>query len=302
MASLTCPQCRHVVEVADGAGGKCNNCGAAVRRPPPPYTPTYAATAPQPPSADAPPAASQPQNRQSPAVSAAAGSTAGHTPTTTVRAASIVCLVCGLLFFVPFVAQAVGLAVGAIAVFRRRAENERIAAAWVGITLCLLALVGWTAGLASLTRIRKAGIFTMPTPVYDSSDQPEWHKPMDWATELERLHQAASAYRRDFDRWPSSVADLRGHSLPQSYQLPDDLTYHPVPEGEADRFDRLLVVSEGTYYDREAVRLVNPHRMVLRLSGRIEMLPLDQVDALLAGQPSVEPAGGDAGVESGTRD
>jgi hypothetical protein len=211
-----------------------------------------------------------------------------------VRAASIVCLVCGLVFFVPFVTQAVGMVAGAIAILRRRLTNERVAAAWVGITLCALGLIGWTAAISALRSMKGTGLFSMPTamPAVDN----EWSKPGDWKTELETVYRAASAYHRDFNRWPASIDDLGGHSLRKGYPLLKELTFHPVPEAEALNFDRLMIVSDVTQYDQDANDLLRPHRMVLRLGGTIEVLPAEEVARLLAAQtpaPSHEPPPGD---------
>lgn len=204
------------------------------------------------------------------------------------RPASIVCLVCGLVFFVPFVTQAVGLVAGGIAVFRRRLTNERVAAAWVGITLCAGGLIGWTAGITALLSLKGAGGFAgarmarMPTSTAFGGN--EWMEPSDWETELERVYDASSAYRKDFGRWPASIDDLRGHSLPQGFELSKKLTYHPVPEDEMHNFKRLLIVSEVTRFDQEATELPVPHRMILRLGGTIELLPAAEVDRLLTEQ------------------
>jgi len=205
-----------------------------------------------------------------------------------VRPASIVCLVCGLVFFVPFVTQAVGLVAGGIAVFRRRLTNERVAAAWVGIILCVGGLIGWTAGITWFLSNQRSGVFagagafTVPATMSDQAN--EWMEPSDWETELERVYDAASAYRKDFGRWPASIDDLRGHSLPRGFELSQQLTYHPVPEDEMHNFKRLLIVSEVTRFDQEATELPVPHRMILRLGGTIESLPAAEVDRLLSEQ------------------
>ena len=288
MASLTCLACRHVVEVAEGASGKCENCGAEVRPPPPPFTSVSAS---QPRPAIAPPTESSHPPPATPA--GAPPGLVGEAAPSQVRSASIVCLVCGLVFFVPFVTQAAGLVAGGIAIFRRRLNNERVAAAWVGIILCVLGLIGWTAGITSFLSFRGAGGFAgagrFPGPMAMPYEENEWGKTADWKTELERVYDAASAYRRDFGRWPGSIDDLGGHSLPKSFELSKKLTYYPVPEDETRNFDRLLIVSELTLFDQEANELDHPHRLILRLGGTVEVLPAEEVDRLLAGQTAAPP-------------
>jgi len=91
----------------------------------------------RPPLAGAGPAATPPRPvPQMPAVGTAA--MAAERP---VRTAALLALIFGLLVIVPFVTQVMALIFGAVALGRRRLPNERVAGAWIGVMLAIVALL-----------------------------------------------------------------------------------------------------------------------------------------------------------------
>lgn len=274
-----CFECRHVVELDERGLAKCPNCGAIVAprasaaaaapvpSPPPPCSPAESAPPSNAVSAIAPPSSPPPYSE--PAV-----------PTT--RPASTAALVLGLLFFVPFVTQIAALIFGLVAVFRPRRENERVAAAWIGMILSCVALVAWM-GLVplGLGSVRSVAVFRQFGPPAPAAYEDESDRTEQLALEMGQTHAAARTYRRDFGTWPASMAELRTHSLRAGYVLPKELTYRPVPEPNPKMLDWLLLVSTDLRFDQEGKRLGRPHRLVLRLSGVIQLLESELVQAEL---------------------
>jgi len=106
-----------------------------------------------------------------------------------------------------------------------------------------------------------------------------------WAEEMEQIHRAAAAYYRDFKRWPDTVDAMSG-SLPPRFALSRQLTYRPVPQFASNSFDWVLIVSEPVQLDRSGNALDMPHRLVLLLNGKVELLPVAEVEAQLGTQPA----------------
>jgi hypothetical protein len=211
-------------------------------------------------------------------------------PQPTVRAASVVSLVCGLLFFIPFVTQAFALLFGLAAVARKRVPNERVAAAWVGMILAIVTIFGWVY-LIDLFRSSPAwGPALGPTWAESEYDAGDWMKSSEWAETMERVYQAARSYRRDYGEWPASLDAMKGRTLARDFTLPPELTYRPVPHNRQDDLHWVFMFSAETVFDIDGEELTAPHRLVLRLSGKIESLPSAEVEALVADDAS-EPDG-----------
>jgi hypothetical protein len=275
----TCPECRHVVQVDATGCGKCPNCGSIVR----PFRTPFSGE----PGASSPPQVQQPSN-VTPATGHQTYTLAESPPT--VRAASVVSLVCGLLFFIPFVTQALALLFGLAAVARKRLPNERVAAAWVGMILAIVTIFGWVY-LIDLFRSSPAwGPAFGPTWAESEYDAGDWMRSSEWAETMERVYQAARSYRRDYGEWPASLDAMKGRTLARDFTLPPELTYRPMPDGSQEDPHWILMFSRETGFDIDGEELSTPHRLVLRLSGKIEPLPSAEVEALVADDAS-EPDG-----------
>ncbi|UCF34743.1 MAG: hypothetical protein JSV78_05450 [Phycisphaerales bacterium] len=270
----TCPECRHLVQVDETGSGKCPNCGSIVRPFRAPFT--------------GEPGASAPQGVQP----SAAVDASDHQPSAlaevqpTVRAASVVSLVCGLLFFIPFVTQAIALLFGVVAVARRRLPNERVAAAWVGMILAIATVVGWVCLIDLFRSSPTWGPAFGPTWAESEYDAGDWMKPAQWEETMERVYQAARSYHRDYGEWPASVDAMKGRTLARDFTLSPELTYRPVPDGRQDDPQCILMFSAETFFDVEGEELTAPHRLVLRLSGKVELLPSAEVEALVTDDAS----------------
>jgi hypothetical protein len=205
-----------------------------------------------------------------------------------------VAFVFGLLFFVPFVTQVVGLSVGSYALLRRREPGERVALAWVGTVLALVALPCWflifsALGAAVMSRVTPGGGPAVSPAALDDDLAAALTGQL--ANEMERVYHAAAAYYRDFRKWPDDVSVLIGRSLPAGFTLSGQLEYRPVPRSQRRSYTWILIVSDERRYGLDGQRLAIPHRLTLRLSGKRELLPVPQVDSLLAAQPPEGPAG-----------
>lgn len=95
---------------------------------------------------------------------------------------------------------------------------------------------------------------------------------------MENIHAAASGYYRDFKRWPVTIETMAGDRLPMDYQLPEGLTWHPVPNEDERNVRFILVESAPINQDPEGRWFSQPQRMVLRLSGKIDYLPVETPD------------------------
>jgi len=193
-----------------------------------------------------------------------------------------VAFICSMLFFIPFVTQAVGLIAALIALARPRQENEKRGLAWLALVLALFFGSGWS--LATYAFLRSRGTTTRintavwPGPRTQSLETPEWQIASDFERAMENIHAAASGYYRDFKRWPATVEAMAGDRLPTNYELPEGLTWHPVPQGEGRNLRFILVESEPVKQDPDGNWFDQPHRLVLRLSGRIDYLPAETPD------------------------
>ncbi len=301
--SLTCPGCRHVVELEEGASKKCPNCRTVVHAPlrttPPaskpangggsiadgskiprqgepdsgPTTPPGApATPPTAPGAPTVPVPS------SPVASA-------YTQTSLTRAASVVALVFGLLVFVPLLTQVVAIVAGLYAILRPRKARERVRLAWIGLVLGCTMLCVWILLINwFMSAVSTGPRFTWPPPRV-ALEADAWADTAALRTEMERIYDAAAAYHRDYQRWPEGVDELIGKSLPASFVPSADLTYRPVPESQSLSHKWILIVSKPVQYDSDGAPLAAPHRFVLTLGGKIDLLPAETVAELLASQP-----------------
>ncbi|HNQ21657.1 MAG TPA: DUF4190 domain-containing protein [Phycisphaerae bacterium] len=203
----------------------------------------------------------------------------GPVPEPTTRAASVVALVLGLILCIPFVTQSAALVVGFVAILRPRRERERVTAAWVGIGLALVGLVGWgvawTVGVTTSARMGAMGTFPAFPPAPGSVPNPDLHA---LEERLERLHRAALAYHRDFQRWPPDVDSLTATYLPAGSRLEPDITYRPPPAESATPSDWILAYSARVTADASGNPLSTPHRLALRISGGIDLVPARDIE------------------------
>lgn len=205
----------------------------------------------------------------------------------TTRAASNAAFVLALLFFIPFIPQVIAIGVGLYAVVRKRLPNEKVTLAWLAIILSILVLPCWYLLISTVTSFvstTRTRIFSVP-PYAQSTADDGWLVASNLTNQMERVFHAASAYRRDFGKWPNSVDTLVGKSLPSGFKLSPRLTYRPVPPSQDRSTIWILLVSDDVQYDLAGDQLPEPHRLVLRLNGRVETLPKTQVENLLAAQP-----------------
>jgi hypothetical protein len=82
--------------------------------------------------------------------------------------------------------------------------------------------------------------------------------------------------------------------LPRGFTMSSKLTYRSVPEEQASSATWVLMVSEPLEYNRAGRRLDQPHRLILRLDGRVELLPADHAETLLASEEAKDSAPGEA--------
>jgi hypothetical protein len=178
------------------------------------------------------------------------------------------------MFFIPVVTQIAALVVGIVAVARQRKPKERVTLAWVGIAIAVVALGGWFVIISGLVipAVRMTVVGVPPAYVLDSEE--DWSATGTLADAMKRIHQAASAYRRDYGSWPDEVELLIGKSLPLSFSVPKELTYRAVPAQEQRSYSRILLVSEPVRYDLGGQLLDEPHQLVCRLGGKVELLPV----------------------------
>lgn len=268
-----------MVEVEPGQSAKCGNCGDLVRAPrrgvPTDRSPAVGPKAlgePVPP-AKAPPAVGVPAGAPPPP-------TVGLPIGPVTRAASIVAFVSGLLFFIPFVTQVLAICAGVYAIARPRRPNERVVLAWIGMAVALVALPAWLyVGNLFVTAARTA-TFTMGRPYRPIAEEP-WEMTSALVEQMKRIHRGASAYRRDFGKWPSDVDVLVGRSLPRGFRMPAGLTYRPVPPSEQRSYSWVLIISDEVEVGPDGELLGQPHRLICRLSGKVELLPAPEVSVLL---------------------
>ena len=191
LMDLTCPQCRHTVSVSapvTGGSTRCQNCGASI------YLPE---------GHEAGSAGPPPDRRAGTAVRQPPGYGAG-----------IASLVCGLIFFVPLVTQALAVGLGVYALIRLRGAEGRRAPAWAGLILGLSVGAGWSLLLA-FSLARWAPLGGGRGYGYVSSGSVSAQEEESQARRLERIQDglrrigpALSAYRRDMGKWPGELDQL----------------------------------------------------------------------------------------------
>lgn len=272
LMDLTCPQCRHTVSVSapvTGGSTRCQNCGASI------YLPE---------GHEAGSAGPPPDRRAGTAVRQPPGYGAG-----------IASLVCGLIFFVPLVTQALAVGLGVYALIRLRGAEGRRAPAWAGLILGLIVGVGWSLLLAfSLSAWGRSGYTA--TSYVTLADSVGQGKRLDRIrTGLERISYALSAYRRDMGRWPSDPEQLVPTYLAEAVldQVDPDrsptnkrlITFVPGVDPLADPPDRIVAYSVPVQSDEFGERLASPQRWVLLLNGQIKALDAAEVEAALAERP-----------------
>lgn len=279
----TCPYCRHVVSLPPQEGDRavrCDNCGATLPRPEARFAGAVPAATPLPPQPLSAAFAMQP-------------------PPDGLGVAS---LILGMVFFVPVVTQVLAIALGAAALLRRptaQSGRGRSTAAWAGLILGVFFLLIWVyLGLRLITLSRT--VVTMPmtsymaTPYTGAADGEVDLQVESQAmyTALDQVSAAIRRYRNDYRHWPHRTEDLASMYLPASVgvllipQGPKSaprLWMVPGVDPDADSPDRIVAYSVRVRYGREAGPLSVPHRWVLRLDGRIELVPADEVDRAVPG-------------------
>ncbi len=211
-------------------------------------------------------------------------------------------LILGMVFFVPVLTQVLAIALGAAALLRRPSAHplrERSTAAWVGLILGVFFLLVWVyLGLRLITLSQT--VITMPmTPYIAMPYTGTTGGDLDLQVQSQALHgaldqvsAAVRRYRNDYRRWPRRTEDLASLYLPDSVgellapkgpKSAPQLWMAPGVDPDADPPDRIVAYSVQVHYDLEGERLSAPHRWVLRLDGRIELAPADEVDRAVPG-------------------
>ncbi len=257
---LTCPHCRHTVEVAEGESKKCPNCGQVVRQ-----------NKPQPAVPQVPHAIPAPTQPNLAAIAATMPK-----PTDSVAMTSFIC---SLLFFVPFVTQAVAIIAGLIAILSSRRKEKRVGLAWVGLILGICIAFFWMAVISTVSsQVRMAG---WAVPAQNEPDLDAAERDSALFQEMEVIQKAVVAYHSDFRKWPDNIGQLRGPYLAPSYKTPDKLTWNAIPKNTKTTQDWPLLISGEVRHDKEGAELHLPKRIVLRLSGRFDLLTPDETSELL---------------------
>jgi hypothetical protein len=156
--------------------------------------------------------------------------------------------------------------------------------AWIGVIMSLLFLLCWVYiffGSWSTTRVWTA---VRPTPLYVGLEEGPWDDTAVLVEQMERLYGAAVAYHRDFGQWPADPGVLVGRFLPHGFEMSGSLTYCPVPDSERQSYSWVLIVSDAVGYNVDGERLAVQHRLVCRLTGKVELLPVPEVATLLDAQ------------------
>jgi len=211
-------------------------------------------------------------------------------------------LILGMVFFIPVLTQVLAIALGAASLLRRLAAHPRRAqstAAWVGVVLGVFFLLVWAYLGMRLIALRRT-VVPMPMPPYIATPYTSAAGvDIDLQAESQAMHRALDRvsvairrYRNDYRHWPHRTEDLA------SLYLPDSVAVLLVPRGaqavpqlwmvsgldpDADPPDRIVAYSVQVQYDLEGKTLSAPHRWVLRLDGRIELVPADEVDRTVPG-------------------
>lgn len=274
---VTCPSCRHIVSVEAGAKRKCPNCGDLVWSLPP-----ASATPPTTPAAVPRPIA-PPTEAPSPGATATFVTAPAFVDTaranTTVSSTATAALVCGLLFFIPGITQLLAIGLGLFAIAKRR-DNQRVAAAWVGLLMGLVTLAGWVLMFSFATSLTPGVMRWAVPPPTTPTDDTAGERVAKLAGELERLGVKITAYRRDYRKWPPAMEALVGRYLPDAYVLPKEILFRPPVNPENTPGDWVVAYSVELLYDQDGERLSSPHRLVLRLSGRVDLVKREELPEL----------------------
>ena len=137
---------------------------------------------------------------------------------------------------------------------------------------------------------------------YVGLEEEAWDETGTLAEQVEQIHHAAAAYYRDFREWPGDISVLVGRSLPHGFKMSATLTYRSVPDSEYESYSWILIVSDVVRHDLDGERLSGPHRLICRLSGKVELLPASQVAALLDTQPVDTPPAKPNAAATGSSD
>ncbi|UCF34931.1 MAG: hypothetical protein JSV78_06410 [Phycisphaerales bacterium] len=165
---------------------------------------------------------------------------------------------------------------------RRRAVDRVIVAVMIG--LVVLNVLGLYVFRRAQRRAQAAA------PAVPFADLPEG-EPQRLAKEMEQVFHATQAYYRDFNKWPESIEALVGHSLPHGFELSDKLTFRAMPISQGNDLDRVLMFSEPLAFNLAGEQLSEPRHLVLRLSGRIELLDDSEAVSLRPSATSDPSAG-----------
>ncbi len=123
-----------------------------------------------------------------------------------------------------------------------------MALAWIGLVLSLVALPCWYLIFTSLSAAITP-LMVAPGPYFGPGDDLEQNLTSQLSDQMERFHQAASAYHRDFRKWPSDPNVLTGRYLRAGFALAEQLTYRPVPAAQSRSFAWILLVSDKLHSD-----------------------------------------------------
>jgi len=227
--------------------------------------------------------------------------------------AAVGSLVCGLLFFIPLLTQALGLLLAVVALIRSAVAGRRPhPAAWAGLLLCLALGIGWGALLVSIfTGPRTVAVSATPygpmaygpsTP-YGPGDDSGTSCGEQFSSAMERIGAALTAYQRDMGTWPTGLDELVPTYLASSVADAIDPERAPGPKRlvtmvpgvapHTDPPDRVVAYSERCERDVTGQRLSRPTRWVLRLNGTFEPLDAGRAEALLG---LSSPAGNNGGA------
>ncbi|UCG17468.1 MAG: DUF4190 domain-containing protein [Phycisphaerales bacterium] len=254
---------------------RCGNCGAVV---PPPESIT-------------------------PRASPAGVSVSTALPTTSsADGLAVAALILGMLFFVPVVTQVLAITLGIIALLRRpgdRPGRGGSRTAWAGLLLGCVFLAGWSWLLILVVSTVTRGFAARPGGVVGVG-YGRAYRPVDAASEaameesiaaracLEALFSAARAYHLDYRAWPENVdvltpiylSEEMGDTARRQSGAAQELMITMVAgvDPARDPPDRIIAYSAQVRHDLVGEGLARPHRWVLRLNGRVTLVPADDVN------------------------
>lgn len=286
---IACQHCFHVVDLGSEASRKCPNCGQRVHAPRSRATGVGGSqsneNAPGSESSASAASGSTDEAHQAPGVidfnrlaSGAVHSVpipGAVSPEATLKPphmkpAARLAIVCGFLFFIPFVPQVIAIIAGIVALARKPEVNERRGAAWFGLISGIVLLFTWMVlsvfGISMITM----NPARWTANYQESENMDEAERVAYLFDELERLHAKIEAFHRDFHRWPDGVRQLAGRYMDASYRLPTELSFRAAAKDAA--LDWIVLYSQPVRYNRDGESLTRPQCIVLHLSGKTEML------------------------------